>query len=140
MHHQRAPNASGTSKNVTIQRWKVLHGRPDVCNVAGAPSAVVLHAAYHSLWSYIRYSHRFPRDRTDAAAMLDLGAKRFPYIRGNRSLPTRVINRYATNMQTYARHVQKAFPEARLVAFRTAQLLDYVPFTRSRKYIGDWEA
>ena len=132
-------NTSAPNHTQPIPRWKILHGRADVCRRAGPPSAIVLHAAYHVLWSYLRFSHRFPLSKANPAIRAQLGPKRFPYF-GNRTLPSVVIDRLTTNFQTYARHLRSAFPEARLVALRTAQSLDYVPFTRSRKYAGDWEA
>lgn len=141
---QGNPNTSASfGRNHTLvsaaPTWRVIHGRPELCTKAGPPQAVVLHAAYHGLWSLLRFSHRFPRNTTSRVMMAELGRKRFAYFGKNRTLPSSIVARFSRNIQTYARHVQQAFPEA-LVAIRTAQMLDYLPFTRSRKYQNDWEA
>ena len=126
--------AAGSNRTA---KWKVIHGRPDVCRGDSPPRAIVLSAAYHVLFSYLRYSQRFPRNSTDPAAM---PKGRFPYMKANQSLPRPVIERYVSNLRSYARKMQDAFPETPIIALRTAPLLDYIPFSKSRKYARDWEA
>ena len=131
--------------------WKLMHARPEVCMGIEQPSAIMLTAGIHVLWSYFHYWSFFAETNfveTNGANASARGHSEVGYatqegdtVRRRRGvgpppawfllagqrLPERIIQRFETNFCTYVRQVRHAFPHS-VIILRTTSLFDLTYF------------